>query len=103
MRACIAEIPTLNAFARSNPQFNVFAVTFDDMATATTFATAHGYDWPILADAQDFIDTLGIKVYPSMMLVDAAGIVRAFETGSERLTDDVQLRDWAQAALDGTR
>lgn len=100
---CIAEIPMLNAFARGNPDFNVFAVTFDDAATSTAFATAHGYDWPILADAQDFIDTLGIRVYPTMLLVDATGIVRARESGSERLTDDIRLREWARDALDGAR
>lgn len=96
---CIAEIPMLNAFARSNPGFDVFAVTFDDTATATKFAGEHGYDWPILANAQAFIDAVGVKVYPSMLLVDASGTVRAMESGTTRFTDEAGLHDWVAGAL----
>lgn len=96
---CIAEIPMLNTFARDNPEFNLFAVTFDDTATATKFASEHDYDWPILANAQAFIDTLGVKVYPSMLLIDADGSIRAMETGTDRFTDETRLRDWTGTAL----
>lgn len=96
---CIREIPMLNTFARDNDGFNLFAVTFDDVATSKSFVDAHALAWPVLPDAQSFIDGVGVKTYPTMVLVDAAGNVRAVEFGVGRLTDAAQLEAWATAAM----
>lgn len=99
---CIREIPMLNDFARNNPQMNLFAVTFDDLATTTRFQAEHGLDWSILPDAQAFIDSVGIKTYPTMVLVDARGTIRASHSGVQRLTDEKQLKAWVDESLAAT-
>jgi len=96
---CIREIPMLNAFAESKPDIELFAITFDDVANARTFATKYAFAWPILADAQAFIDAIGISTYPTFILVDAEGKLRAIERMSEQLSDAAQLALWVDASL----
>jgi len=70
---CIAEAPTLSHFAQTHAGVGVLAVTFDPSADATAFAHQHGFTWPVLADAKAWMDTLGVRVYPVLMLVGPDG------------------------------
>lgn len=74
---CIAEVPALNALAREHKDIRLLSVTFDSRETALAFANKRGLKIPSLVDAQDWIDALGIKTYPTLMLVDPHGRLAA--------------------------
>ena len=102
---CIKEIPELNEFARENPQVAVVAITFDSTDEARLFAAKHGYDWRIIADAQGFIDQVGVSAYPAMALVSADGILIATRIGEfttnpdEPKVESGWLKAWVDEAL----
>lgn len=80
---CIAEIPVLNAFAAAHPEFATIAVTFDTAQEAKRFSSKRKLDWPLLAEAQDFIDAIGVTVYPMMALVGPDGRIIGLSTSSQ--------------------
>lgn len=72
---CIAETPVLSQFHRAHPDVPVVAFTFDDAATAQEFATRRGFNWPIVPGQDALAKQVGVDVYPTMVLVDAHGVV----------------------------
>jgi peroxiredoxin len=99
---CIAEIPTMNSYARHFPEVQVLAVTFDDMATAKAFAKQRKLQWPILAGGMPLINTAGVSAFPTFALVGSDGKVRAIahsaaiaKKGSE--IDVASLSTWVEA------
>jgi cytochrome oxidase Cu insertion factor (SCO1/SenC/PrrC family) len=80
---CIAEVPALNAYARKHKDVATMAVTFDDPETAAAFASKWHFNWQILANAQNFVDRIGIKTYPLLVLIDPKGKVQAATLGSD--------------------
>lgn len=79
---CMAEVPTLNAYARLHGDMNFVAITYEDAATAGQFVHAHDLSWPVLYHAQALIDTLGVGIYPTLMLLDPAGRVAGAAVGT---------------------
>ena len=99
---CIREVPALNQFATKNADVRVLAVTFDDQATVDAFRKKHGFEWPVLADATDAIGTLGVKAFPTFVLLDAQGILRARSFSMQLGPDDAMataLRTWIDEAM----
>jgi len=98
---CIAEVPALNAFAKAHPEVPVYAMTFDDAATAREFVGKRGLEVPVVADAQDYLDRMHVDTYPMLLLVDAQGKIAAVRsgggTGDSALTADA-LASWAGAS-----
>lgn len=98
---CIAEVPALNAFAKAHPGVPVYAVTFDDAATAREFVDKRGLEVPVVADAQAYLDRMHVNTYPTLLLVDAQGKIAAVRrgggTGDDALTADV-LAHWVEGA-----
>ena len=95
---CIAEAPTLSAFARAHPDMGFVAITYENAATARGFAREHGLDGDVLYDGQSLIDTLGVGTYPTLILLDPSGRVAGAAVGTwldespaRRLA---QLRGW---------
>lgn len=70
---CIKEVPQLNALQASAKNLRLVSVTFDNKATAERFARERGLKLPIVADSQDYISSLGIKAYPTLVLVSPDG------------------------------
>ena len=70
---CLEAIPELNAFKADRPDLAVLAITFDDEAETRRFLEQRKLTWDVVPAARDFIDALGVKVYPTTLLVDAAG------------------------------
>ncbi|MET3652319.1 TlpA family protein disulfide reductase [Dyella japonica] len=97
---CIAEVPALNAFAHANGDMAFVAITYEDAATARQFVADRGLKWPVLHDGQALIDTLGVSIYPTLMLIDPSGHVAGAAVGmSMREGQDKQLADltgWVQ-------
>ncbi|WP_052949839.1 TlpA family protein disulfide reductase [Dyella japonica] len=91
---CIAEVPVLNAYAHANGDMNFVAITFDDVDTARKFVADRGLTWPVLHDGQSLIDTLGVSIYPTLMLIDPSGRVAGAAVGmSMREGQDKQFAD----------
>lgn len=97
---CIAEVPALNAFAKAHPDVPVYAMTFDDAATAREFVGKRGLEVPVVADAQDYLDRMHVDTYPMLLLLDAQGKVAAVRsgggTGESALTAET-LASWVDA------
>lgn len=70
---CIQEVPQLNSLQAGAKNLRLVSVTFDDKATAERFARERGLKLPIVADSQEYIDALGIKTYPTLVLVSPEG------------------------------
>ena len=70
---CIREIPALNALARESNGLRVVSVTFEPRDVALQFSKARGLETSIVPDSQAFIDEIGIKVYPTLVLVSPEG------------------------------
>jgi peroxiredoxin len=78
---CIAEVSTLNAYARLHGDMNFVAITFDDADTARAFVHERGLTWNVLHDGQALTDTLGVGIYPTLMLIDPSGHVAGAAVG----------------------
>jgi peroxiredoxin len=108
---CIAEVPTLNAYAREHGDMNFVAITFDDAETARAFVSERGLTWNVLYHAQALTDTLGVGVYPTLMLLDPSGHVAGAAVGMTMSDDaDKRLADlsgwiehWKQASSAASR
>jgi peroxiredoxin len=87
---CIAEVPTLNAYAREHGDLNFVAITYEDAATARQFVKQRGLSWNVLYDGQALTDTLGIGTFPTLMLVDPNGRVAGAAVGMSMQDDPAQ-------------
>ena len=70
---CIQEVPALNALATTRIDLKVVSVTFEHHDDAAEFVHKRGLKTTVVADAQDYIDALGVKVYPTLALVSPEG------------------------------
>lgn len=88
---CIAEVPMLNDYAREHGDMNFVSITFDDAETAQDFVHERGLTWNVLHNAQSLTDTLGIGIYPTLMLIDPSGHVAGAAVGMT-MSDDPAKR-----------
>jgi len=103
---CNAEVPTLNAYASAHGDMNFVAITFDDAQTARGFVSSRGLTWNVLYDGQSLTDTLGVGIYPTLMLIDPSGHVAGAAVGmtmsddpAKRLADlDSWIIQWKRAS-----
>lgn len=84
---CIAEVPTLNAYARAHSDINFVSITFDDADTAREFVHERVLEWNVLYDGQALTDTLGVGTYPTLMLIDPSGHVAGAAVGMSMQDD----------------
>ena|GEM_PF-4050867 len=70
---CIRDVPALNAFMKENSGINVVAITFEPSESAHHFALERGFHWPVLVEAQDYFDAIGVLSFPSFVLLDKDG------------------------------
>jgi peroxiredoxin len=70
---CIRDVPALNKFQVENPEINVVAITFESVETAVSFIEEQHFQWPVLVEAQDYFDSIGVLAFPSFALLDASG------------------------------
>lgn len=100
---CIAEIPHLNAFAKADNTVEVLAVTFDSAAVAKAFVVKHGLNWPVVADAKNYLNKIGVPGYPTFALVSSTGKLIAVRGGVSPLDVGDQtgstLENWVRKSL----
>ncbi len=70
---CIHEIPALNAMMGIRKDLDVVSVTFDPEPVASEFVRKRGLRTSVVPDSQDYIESLGVTVYPTLMLVSPEG------------------------------
>lgn len=102
---CIAEVPGLNRFAANSTDVRSLAVTFDDARTSREFKAKHAFDWPVLSAAQDVIDALGVKTYPTFALIGTDGTLIARSMSFHDAIGGLEekaLRAWIDASLPGS-
>lgn len=91
---CRKEIPDLNTLAAARKDMRFVAFTFDSKSEARQFVTDTNFEWPIAADAKNFIGTIGVKAYPAFALLDPHGVVIAMATHSEISRSDGEVGNW---------
>lgn len=80
---CILETPMLNEYLKQRNDVRMLAVTFEDKATIEKYNRKHKFAWQSLVDAKPFIDQVGVQAYPSFLLIDEIGLVKAVATAAE--------------------
>ena len=104
---CMAEVPTLNAYARAHGDMHFLAITYEDASSARQFVAQHGLTWPVLHDGTALTDTLGIGIYPTLMLIDPAGRVAGAAVGMSMQDDPAKrladlsgwIEQWKRAVI----
>lgn len=107
---CIAEVPTLNAFAREHGDMNFVSITYENADTARQFVQQRGLTWNVLYHGQSLTDTLGISIYPTLMLLDPSGHVVGSAVGMSMQEDPAKrladlgswIEQWKRAAATRT-
>jgi peroxiredoxin len=106
---CILETPMLNEYLGLRSDLRMLAVTFDDQTAIEKYNRKHKFAWQSLVSAKSLIDQIGVQAYPSFLLVDEVGIIRAIATASENPKSAGQFKigslnrewldNWINAAL----
>ena len=101
---CIQEVGALNKFHESTKAVSVLAVTFESSGQAAKFTSKYGFGWPVAANSQDFINQLGVKAYPTLVLLSGNGTLLAARTGDLRsASNDMDplrtLQGWVRTSL----
>lgn len=78
---CIQDIPALNTLATSRTDLKVVSVTFETRAIAVDFVKERGLKTAVVPEALDYIDAIGIKVYPTLLLVSPEGRLMGVRSG----------------------
>jgi thiol-disulfide isomerase/thioredoxin len=95
---CIQEIPQLNALSARVKRVQLVSVTFDDKAIAERFVRERGLKLPVVAGEQAYIDALGIKTYPTLVLVSPDGRLVGSRTSYQPTANEEaglkELEDW---------
>lgn len=97
---CIAELPQLNAFRKQYPQQPLVAITFDDAKVAAGFVKQRKFNWPVAYNGLAFDKKLGVKVFPTMVVVSAGGKVLATRVGAQTGTTPASLEHWITVSVD---
>lgn len=79
---CRFEIPSFSAFARDNPDIAVLGLAADGTAEHLRAAAVDlGVDYPILRADRATLAAYGVDVYPTTVVIDAAGRVHSTHAG----------------------
>ena len=91
---CIQEIPELNEIAGSRKGLNVVSVTYESPEEAKRFKAERGLVTPVIAEAQEYIDVLGVTVYPTLALVSPEGRLVAVHISRNTQSAVNQIQSW---------
>lgn len=88
-KPCVDEMPLLNAIVRDYGNENVefLALSRDDSASIALFMKNHEFVYSIVPSLSQYLDDLGVEVYPTHLIVDPAGIVREVIVGKAESLD----------------
>ena len=79
---CISEMPELNILREKfKNDVNFIAITFESKDEVQEFLTKKEFDFIHIVDAQNFLDTLGVKAFPKNVFIDRNLNIRYIESG----------------------
>jgi len=81
---CILEVGPINRYAAQHAEMNFLAMTSDEPAVARAFVDRFKFRWRVVPEAQDFLDRLRVKQYPTMALFDSSGRLLGTRLGGVR-------------------
>ena len=91
---CRAEIPMLNAFARSNPDIPIFGVAVDGRASELRAAKERfGIQYPVLVGTRSVVKRYGATTVPTTVVIDADGQIKSAHVGLIT-TPQLELAVW---------
>lgn len=72
---CIKEMPDLNALRKKYKDYNVlfYAITYDDRDMVNRFLKKQKLDFTVISDQRQTVDKMGVKFFPTNMLMDEEG------------------------------
>jgi peroxiredoxin len=79
---CIQEIPLLNHLQlKKNDSINFLAVTMDPLEDVNKFNEKYYFQWNSLVGAADLIGELGVKTFPTYILLDQNSTIIDIQSG----------------------
>ncbi|MCL1074739.1 TlpA family protein disulfide reductase [Shewanella dokdonensis] len=79
--ACIQEIPAIKDFINHHPDVSVYYITFEGPAQTRDFVKKYHIKANFISKAKPWLDDIGVKTYPTIMLADNAGKLLVARTG----------------------
>ena len=98
-KPCVDELPLLNGLVDKflDEPVKFIAITFDDQATVEKFLKKHQFSYQIVPSASDVIQSYGINIFPTQIVIDKNGkIEKAF---TDALENDSILVEAIASAL----
>lgn len=91
-KPCIREMPELNKLVdKFEGEVNFLALALDLPEEVEAFLTKREFKYRHLPDSKSFIESLGINVYPTHLIIDKEGKVRKVIFGaSENIKDELE-------------
>lgn len=81
-KPCIDEMPVLNNLKKKyGEKVNFISVTFENKKVVDNFMKKHKFDFNNVIGAKDYLDKLGIEVFPLNIFINKNGIVKRIEHG----------------------
>jgi peroxiredoxin len=96
---CIKEVPMLNAFAESHKDITALAITFDSADDTKAFVKKTNFAWRTVANARSLINKVGVKVYPTLALLDPKGLLIAIGTQMDTGNKSDALEKWVEKSI----
>jgi peroxiredoxin len=96
---CVKEVPMLNAFAENHKDMHTLAITFDSANETKAFAKKTQFGWRTVADANGLINQVGIKMYPTLALLDPKGVLIAIGTQHDTGSKSDMLEKWVEKSI----
>jgi len=60
---------------------NFYAFSLDDELKLNAFLKEHDFNFELIANAREFAISIGIRYYPTNIIIDNKGKIQFFETG----------------------
>jgi thiol-disulfide isomerase/thioredoxin len=71
---CIDEMPLLNKLKNQySDQVNFVAITYENKAAIEKFLTKNPFEYSLSHGSKEFIDSIGVKSYPTNVFLDSQG------------------------------
>jgi peroxiredoxin len=96
---CIKEVPMLNAFAENHKDITSLAITFDSADDTRAFVKKTQFAWRTVANARSLINKVGVKVFPTLALLDPKGVLIAIGTQRDTGNKTDALEKWVEKSI----
>jgi len=94
---CVEEIPVLNMLAdKYAGDFNFIAITYQSADKISKFLKKHPYNFTHLLEARPLLDSLGVHIYPTNILLDKDGRLAYIKGGFPKIPKKLSPEEMTQ-------